>query len=247
MKIPVRTTEGHRHDTTRGETRRCIVPGFVTLSCTAGYLGRTHSRTQPMRRLLGLTLISAAMACSDATAPLVEEQDLWADSGLQWADVGRTCEPSAPARALTAEQRATLPGPSPISDSELAELTRDVTGGFGGIMVPDGVWTMYLVDPSARDEATAELLALDAIPRAPQVVLKGRWTFAEMFDWQQYLFVNMGFPAGMVYADVQEARNRLEFGVLDEAARAELEAGLTALDVPCYLVAIGISAPIVSR
>lgn len=197
-----------------------------------------------MRRLLGLTLLSAAIACSDATAPLVEIPDLLDDSGLQWADVGRTCEPSAPARVLTAEQRATLPGPSPTSDYELAELTRDVTGGFGGIMVPDGVWTMYLVDPSARDEATAELLALGAIPQAPQVVLKGRWTFAEMFDWKRYLAVHMEWPAGMVSADVQEGRNRIEYGVRDETARAELEAGLTGLDLPCYLVAIGISGPI---
>lgn len=200
-----------------------------------------------MRRLLVLTLLSAAVACSDSTAPLAVNEDLLDDGGLQWADLGRVCAPSAPPVPLTAEQRASLPGPSPTSDYVLAELTRDVTGGFGGIMRPDGVWTMYLVDPALREQATAELLALDAIHEAPQVVLKGRWTFAEMVDWQQYIFVHAGFPAGMVYADVQEARNRLEFGVLDETARAELEAELTALDVPCYLVAIGISAPIVSR
>ena len=197
-----------------------------------------------MRHLLALTILSAAVACSDATAPVEQLPELHGDGALRWADVGKVCEPSTPAMPLTAEQRALLPGPSPTSDYVLAELTRDVTGGFGGIMVPDGVWTMYLVDPSVRDEATAALLARGAIPQAPQVVLKGHWTFAEMFDWQQYIFVHAGFPAGMVYADVQEARNRLEFGVLDETARAELEAELTALDVPCYLVAIGISPPI---
>ncbi len=199
-----------------------------------------------MPRLLALTLLSVAIACSDATAPVVDAPDLPADAGMHWADVGKVCAPSTPAVPLTADQRATLPGPSPTSDAELAELTRDVTGGFGGISIPDGVWTMYLVDPSRRDEATAELLALDAIPHEPQVVLKGRWTFTQLFEWQQYVFVNMGFPAGMVSADVQEARNRLEFNVLDESARMALEAELTALDVPCYLVAIGISGPIES-
>lgn len=197
-----------------------------------------------MRRLLALTLLSAAAACSDATAPVEQLPDLHGDGTMRWADVGKVCDPSAPAVPLTAEQRALLPGPSPTSDYVLAELTRDVTGGFGGIMVPDGVWTMYLVDPSMRDEATAELLSLGAIPQAPQVVLKGHWTFAEMFDWKRYLAGHMGWPAGMVSADVQEAHNRIEYGVLDETARAELEAELTALDVPCYLVAIGISPPI---
>ena len=200
-----------------------------------------------MRRLLALTILSAAVACSDTTAPLAVNEDLLDDGGLQWADLGRVCAPSASAVPLTAEQLASLPGGSPSSDHVLADLTRDVTGGFGGVMVPDGAWTIYLVDPALRDEATTELLALGVIPQAPQVVLKGRWTFAQMVDWQQYIFVHVGFPPGMVWADVQEARNRLEFGVLDETARAELEAELTALGAPCYLAAIGISAPIVSR
>lgn len=199
-----------------------------------------------MRRLLALTILSAAVACSDATAPVEQLPELHGDSSMRWAEVGKVCDPSAPAVPLSAEQRALLPGPSPTSDYVIADLTRDVTGGFGGIMRPDGIWTMYLVNPALREEATTELLALDAILEAPQVVLKGRWTFAEMFDWQQYIYVHAGFPAGMVYADVQEGRNRLEFGVLDETARVDLEAELTALDVPCYLVAIGISAPIQS-
>lgn len=213
------------------------------------YLHRGVSRTDPspdstMRRLLVLTLLSAAAACSDATAPVEQLPDLHGDGTMRWANVGKVCDPSTPAVPLTAEQRASVPGSSSSSDYMLAELTRDVTGGFGGIMVPDGVWTMYLVNPAMRDEATTELLALGAIPQAPQVVLKGRWSFAEMFDWKRYLAANVEWPEGFASADVQEAQNRIEYGVYNEAARAELEAELTALDVPCYLVAIGISPPI---
>lgn len=45
---------------------------------------------------------------------------------------------------------------------------------------------------------------------------------------------------GTYLADIQEARNRLEYGVADDAARAEVEQVLTQLGVPCFLVAIGL-------
>jgi hypothetical protein len=38
-------------------------------------------------------------------------------------------------------------------------------------------------------------------------------------------------------ADIKESNNRLEYGVIDTAAKSAVETLLAALDVPCYLVA----------
>lgn len=46
-----------------------------------------------------------------------------------------------------------------------------------------------------------------------------------------------------VSADINEARNRLEFGVRSEAARERLESTLTSLGASCHLVAIRIEQP----
>ena len=43
---------------------------------------------------------------------------------------------------------------------------------------------------------------------------------------------------------LDEWQNRLYYGTLDEAAAAELNRQLTALDVPCFLVALEVVGPI---
>ena len=41
-------------------------------------------------------------------------------------------------------------------------------------------------------------------------------------------------------SDIQEARNRIQYSVIDEGERAKLEKALSDLDIPCWLVAIEI-------
>jgi hypothetical protein len=105
-----------------------------------------------------------------------------------------------------------------------------------------------MTDPSKRDSAIAGLNVRGLLPTgfgATKVVaLKGRWDFAQLAEWYVYLFPRAINGADVTSTDIQEARNRLEYGVPHEAARAALEVRLKMLDLPCNLIAIFIQPPI---
>jgi hypothetical protein len=194
------------------------------------------------RIALGATLALAA-AC-DSSSPSEPNLEPLPEPNLQWADVGMACVEDAPAVPLTPEQRAALPVPSFMNaDDRLAAESRDVPGGWGGFFYRDGVATAYLVDPSKLTEATAAMTGSLFMPRAPDVALKGRWTFAELRDWKLHLSVH-GAMVGATVVDAQETRNRLEIGVPEEASRSAFEARLKDIGAPCWLVAIYIAPPI---
>jgi len=71
-------------------------------------------------------------------------------------------------------------------------------------------------------------------------VKKGRWDFAQLHAWYRYLAPHIWGGDGLSFSDIQEARNRLEYGVIDEASRRRLEQTVAALGVPCFLIAIEI-------
>ncbi|MQA90186.1 MAG: hypothetical protein GEU90_08120 [Gemmatimonas sp.] len=76
---------------------------------------------------------------------------------------------------------------------------------------------------------------------SPSVAVKqGRWDFAQLYDWYRYLNQHLWPVEGLSFSDIQEARNRLEYGAIDEPTRVEVENILADLDVPCFLVAIEI-------
>jgi hypothetical protein len=66
---------------------------------------------------------------------------------------------------------------------------------------------------------------------------QGRWDFAQLGDWYGYLTARVFAIDGVFSADIKESNNRLEYGVIDTAAKSAVETLLAALDVPCYLVA----------
>jgi hypothetical protein len=177
-----------------------------------------------------------------------------ADGTLRLADIGKACTAASPATVLEGPRLDSLPLDSRarrgLSDETWVTLAQEVPGGVGGIFMEQGVGYLWLVDPSKRTEAIAALadtplgigLQQAGFPLKNAVVLKARWNFAQLADWYAYVTSRALLGVQWTSADIQEARNRLEFGVISEAARLDLENRLKALDLPCNLVAIEIRA-----
>jgi hypothetical protein len=177
-------------------------------------------------------LLSLFAACADspATAPTA-------------------CDPNAPGPSLGEEQRATLPpDPSPPSgDAEWAEIARQVPGGWGGLFKQGGTPVIYLVDPTKQSEAVDALFALGVgqpndIRQA--IVLKGRWDFAQLYDWYRYIQLRAGSPNGLVFSDIDEARNRLHCAFENTDTKASFENSLQPLNLPCELVITEVTSSI---
>jgi hypothetical protein len=112
--------------------------------------------------------------------------------------------------------------------------------GWGGFFLENGVPTIYLIDAALKEAAIA-VLATEGFPLSSSARVKqGRWDFAQLYDWYRYLALHISAVDGMSFSDIQEARNRIEYGVIDEPTRVRLEKTLAALEVPCFLVAIEI-------
>jgi hypothetical protein len=191
-----------------------------------------------VKRLIGILGIAFSLGCHSLTAPSADPE-----SEAQWASLGRACDDDAPAPSLSPAARESLPPPpSPESNpnARWAALAGRVPGGWGGFFLEEGVPTIFLVDPALK-HAAIEVLATEGFPVTSSTRAKqGRWDFAQLYDWYRYLTRNVSAIDGLSSSDIQEARNRIEFGVIDEAARGRLEQTLAALEVPCFLVAIEI-------
>lgn len=189
-----------------------------------------------MRRLVGIPCIAIAVGCSSRTVPNESPQP-----DQRWASLGRRCSADAPAPSLRVGARDSLPPRSLESDPDArwAALAGRVPGGWGGFFLENGVPTIYLIDPARKDAAIA-VLTTEGLPVTSSTRVKqGRWDFAQLYHWYRYLLPRIR-GEGLTTGDIQETRNRLEFGVIDEAARARVEQALARLGVPCFLVAIEI-------
>ncbi len=178
-------------------------------------------------------LALAITACSSPAEPTSQEIPV-----LWWADVGKPCPVDAPAPSLPDSLQVHWTSARPNMDDRWAGIARRTPGGWGGYFIDDGRWTMYLTDPTQAEAAVDALRAAGMPVGYGYVVRQGRWDFAQMYDWYRYLSSHVSAVEGRTFSDIQEARNRLEYGVVDDDARAELEGVLSGLDVPCHLVAI---------
>jgi len=165
--------------------------------------------------------------------------------GGTWARIGHRCSDDVPATALSLQRRDSLP-PDPDSanpDGRWARIARLVPGGWGGgIFLDSGVATYYLRDTTQRSAAEAVLNQYRIDGRVwgpPMHVRRGRWSFAELYDWDRYLRRRIA-TASFSSADLDEGHNRLLYGVTTAAAKREVERRLAELGVPCFLVAIEI-------
>lgn len=159
------------------------------------------------------------------------------------------CE--GPALSLPAALAATLPSVEPTDraytiDDRMAALARRAPGGFAGVFYDQGRPVLLLTDPA---QAAAAKLALAPelanFPVADAEARPARWDYAQLNDWYRYVR-RQGLSvaaSGVVSTDLDEAANRLHFGVLDAATRDRLAARLTELGVPCDLVLVSLQSP----
>jgi hypothetical protein len=116
-------------------------------------------------------------------------------------------------------------------------------------MYVDSKPVLMLTDPeqaaAARHALAPEFVGFD-INGAE--VRRVRWDFAQLVDWYNYLSVRGPDwrTVGMTSGDKDEALNRIRYGVLDEAARDRLLQSLAGMDLPCDLIAVEITGPIVT-
>lgn len=177
------------------------------------------------RASIGMIASVAFAACSESTAPLV-------------------CDPGAPGPSLAVAKQDSLE-PVPTNrrtiDDIWADIARQVPGGWGGFFLENGQPTVFLVQPGRQDEALAALY--DAGVGEPfdvreADVRRGRWDFAQLHDWRRYIDQVVGRPDGVVSSDLDEARNRIAYGVRDNEAANAFSSLLDSANLPCELVLI---------
>jgi len=163
----------------------------------------------------------------------------------EWARLARACSQSSLASSLPKAAVDSLPADvgSIGQDARWAKVASEIPGGWGGgLFLDSGFPTIYLTDPQRKGEALAALnrLGLDGHAWGTDVrVRKGRWDFRQLYDWYRYINYHMGNVA-LSGTDIDEAHNRLQYWVTTDAAKRTLEARLSALSVPCFLVVIDI-------
>lgn len=101
---------------------------------------------------------------------------------------------------------------------------------------------VFLTDTTKKAEALAALAAKNLFGGnlGNARVRAARWNFTQLAEWFRYFQISVEFSPGMTSADIDEAKNRITYGVRDSSARASVEALLSKLDVPCYLVGVEI-------
>ncbi len=132
-------------------------------------------------------------------------------------------------------------GPRRSADQEQARMGREIPG-FGGLFYDEqGRPNVYLLDPRGTG-AALKSLGQDVVVR------QGDYEFARLLGWRYELRPLLALP-GVVYLDVDEARNRVVLG-LDATARSKsldrdrLERELLFTRVPRQAVLLEDAAPI---
>ena len=126
-------------------------------------------------------------------------------------------------------------------------LARSVPG-FGGFFVDEqGTPTIYLTDAAQRGAAERALTPwFSAQGRAPGTmrVRKADFDWAALDRWFTQASVEALGIQGVVFADADEARNRVRIGVEDAAAVARVRAVLARLGIPASAVNVDVTQPI---
>ena len=197
---------------------------------------------QNLVRFVGLLGVISLAACNNAVT----------DVGpvLAAPEVPKfICLSNAATMRLPAELRATLPTSSVRNmNDELASISQSVPGGFAGIFYEDNNHlVLTFVNPAEANESRASIQQAFNASHFSVDVSKAefrgaRWSFAELDEWYRYITTKLDWTSGISFTDIDEKANTINIGVIDETARAELEAQLGALNVSCNLVTTVIRA-----
>ena len=159
-----------------------------------------------------------------------------------------TCVSNAAAVDAPAAFRGIHDASVRVPDDNWAELARTLPGGFAGIYIDNGKLVVNFVDPEAGKAALPQIMQSSSAQPADKTLWERpdlaavRWNFAQMYEWQYYIYSLQQF-AGMTASDVDEKRNSVTFGFIDEAARNSFIGTMNAAKVPCNLVLTEIRSP----
>jgi hypothetical protein len=164
---------------------------------------------------------------------------------LACSDSGRSVGPndqSDTSSPLTASRAAQASPDDPVA------LASNVPG-FGGFFVDEqGTPTIYLKDSGRRgaaEQALSGWLGSHGLHGSQMKVLHADFEWAQLQDWHA-----KGSPAalavrGAVYADADEATNRLKIGVERGASQGEIRQALSQLGIPAAAVTVEETDPII--
>jgi hypothetical protein len=120
-------------------------------------------------------------------------------------------------------------------EGEQAAIAR-VVPGFGGLFLDDaGVPTVYLTDPAQRGAAQRALAGIaqeHGFSSSTLRVRRGQFTYAQLAGWFEQAARSALGERGVVYADLDEASNRVTVGVESAEAGGRAHALLQRLGVP---------------
>ncbi|MBI3951076.1 MAG: hypothetical protein HY314_11560 [Acidobacteria bacterium] len=137
-------------------------------------------------------------------------------------------------------------------DDQFASIAKQVPA-FGGLFYDEmGQLTMYLVESEPNLQEAVDL-AIEAfrkrdgrITSADLIrVLPGQYSFLQLKQWHDRLFVPVFSIQGVILTDVDEATNRLRIGVESLEIADQVEEELAQLGIPREAVIIEETEPIV--
>ena len=158
------------------------------------------------------------------------------------SDVSNRTGPSQPSVDPSLQPTAQQP-----SAEDPVTLARGVRG-FGGFFVDrEGAPTIYLADAGDRgaaERALAPFLAARGIDASRLRVLHADFEYARLETWFDQASPDALSIPGAVFADLDEASNRLRIGVSNAAADAEVRRTVAALGIPPGAVIVEQTSPI---
>jgi len=171
------------------------------------------------------------------------------------------CDPKtpaalSPARRDSLAKKATAGAPG---EDRLASLAASAPGGFAGAYLESAGTAatakdkprrlvIRLARPNERDAALKALLPKirdingEDIDRGGVVVTPARLDLAQLAEWRRYLEPHAHAVAKVVSTDIDQAQNRLSYGVATQADRDALVEHLGTLQLPCGLFDVVVAA-----
>jgi len=145
---------------------------------------------------------------------------------------------------------------SPLATRQAAQASPDdpvalasSVPGFGGFFVDEqGTPTIYLKDPGRRgaaEQALSGWLGSHGLKGAQMKVLHADFDWAQLEDWYAKGSAAALAVHGAVFADDDEATNRLKIGVERGASQGEIRQALSRLGIPAPAVTIEETEPII--
>ena len=153
---------------------------------------------------------------------------------------------SAPSVPSTAPDLALAGAQQDLTDDPVA-LAR-VVPGFGGFFVDEqGTPTIYLTNPGRRaaaEQALGPWFRERSRAAAALRVLPARFAWSDLERWYAQASPEALAVPGAVFADADEAGNRVHIGVEHAAAASRVRSVLARLGIPAAAAAVEIVAPI---